>query len=132
MENTNIVRKIRLNKLGCYDFKSVKEEKLSKFIEKKLMKLIIVKLKNYPKYIMFFNRQGKNIFQYDLKYNDLHVSGFVWEVLEIEFEYDFLEIRYLINDVMEKTYKMKETRPTKYFYLDPNSIEDAYKSNSII
>lgn len=50
----NIVRKIKLNTLGCYNFKSIKENELFNFIKNNLFNLKIIELSVYYKDTVFY------------------------------------------------------------------------------
>lgn len=58
----NIIRKIRLNKLGCYNFKNEIEIEIFKFIENTLLGLTSVNSKNFDEfkfrdsYLLYFNK----------------------------------------------------------------------------
>lgn len=110
MKDINIVRKILLNRLGTYVVKT-KERKLFEFVENNLMGLKAVELIKYPKFVMYFNRDGKNIFQYNLEDNDLYVNNtLIWSKFQPYFGYDYNETSEIINNVIEKVYKIKNTK----------------------
>lgn len=112
--NHNIVRKIRLSKLGCYNFKSIKEKELFEFVDKNLLGLKIVKLKGYTyhNFIMYFNNKDIHILQHNLENNYLYVSDeLIWSVFKKEFGCNDDEIKHIIKNVMEQMYKIKNILP---------------------
>lgn len=104
----NIIRNIRLSKLGIYQIKE-SEKDFFDFIQKNLFGLKPVKSDVYSNYIMYFNRKGENIFQHSLNSNYLYISyNLIWQQFEKKFKYNYQEIIDLIKYVVEKIYKLKD------------------------
>lgn len=128
MEHSNIVRKIRLSKLDCYTIKP-NEKKLFDFIETNLMGLKAVELKEYPDYIMYFNSKNKNIFQYGIYNEYLYCNhDLVWNIFENEFNYDSIQTRSLIVDIMKNAYNIDVIPIYKLINTD-KEVEKTYKLN---
>lgn len=107
----NIVRKIRLSKLDCYQIKD-DESELFEWIEQNIMGLKNVVLKEYPDYVMFLNKEGRNIFKYDFKNNDFSVRhDLIWSVLKNRFKYDSDQIGILIKNIVQQLYKLNDIDP---------------------
>lgn len=106
----NIVRKIILNELGCYQIKE-SEKKLFKFVKCNLLGLKPVNMSNSD-YIMYANSDNENIFQYNIKSYYLYVNqNLIWSKLESEFGYSYDETKNFIKIVAEQAYKLKNVTP---------------------
>jgi len=104
----NIIRKIKLNQLGYYEFKD-SEKELSEFIKENLLDLKEIKLEHkLNSVIMYFNNKDENIFQYHLNSNNFYFRlDYIGEVFEKKFNYNFQQTTTLIKNIMEQTYKLK-------------------------
>lgn len=114
MKDVNIVRKIRLNKLGCYIIKS-NEKDLFEFVKNNLLNLKAVKLDNYLEAIMYFNNDGKLMFKHNLKNSNLYTNDFIFNTLENEYRYKYDDIYDLVEYVLEKVYKIKNVYVSIFF-----------------
>lgn len=134
MENINIVRKIRLSKLGCYNFKSVKEKEMFDYVEHNLLGLKLVELEEYSEYVYFFNKEDKCVFRYNpsdklflIRYH------FVWEVFANKFKYSYQSYqRYqktkeFFQSIIEYVYKIKDVEIDVDPLDNKYNIEQAYK-----
>lgn len=128
MKNINIIRKIKLSKLGCYQIKDCEKE-LFYFIEKNIIGLKIVKNKEYFNCIDLLNNNDKWIFMLDLNnngydFNYLHSNyELVWEPFHIKFEYSYMDTHHIIKELIEDAYKFKNI-----FAVIPN---ESYKYDKI-
>ena len=107
----NIIRKIKINSLGMYEFND-SEKELCEFIIYNMLNLKQVELKEYPNYIMYFNDKEENIFQHNFKYNNFYVNNeLIWSVFETKFDYNYKETSNLIKGIVEQTYKLQDITP---------------------
>lgn len=98
------------------------------FIKNNLLGLKIVRLTEYPEYDMYFDNEGSNIFQHDLKTNNLGVNyELIWKVFKIKFGYNYDKIKELIKSVIEQIYKIKEIEPYRLDYDENLEVEEAYQ-----
>jgi len=103
----NILRKIKINSLGMYEF-SESEKELFEFIKENILNLKQVQLEKYPDYLFYF-KDDKCIFQQDLKFYWFGVSyKLLWSVFENKFGYKYNETRDLIKDIVKEAYKIQE------------------------
>lgn len=127
--NSNIVRKIKLSKFGSYLIKD-NEKELFDFIEHNLMGLKSVELKRYPDYIMFFNNENENVFQYNILLNTLYVNtDLIWKILYRKFQYNADEIDLLISNIVKQAYKLNDVVFTIVMRDVPFQVKQAYKFN---
>ena len=124
----NIIRKIKLNSLGYYQF-TVEEQELFKFIKRNLLNLKEVQLDKYTNRKFWF-KYNKLIMEYNLNHNRFGVNyNLIWLVLEDKFGYSFLESENLIIDIMKNIYKFhKITRPLFNGESKCCEIEKVYKN----
>jgi len=126
----NIIRKIKLNSLGMYEFND-SEKELYEFIKDNFLNLKQVILRDYPNYIFYF-KDDKCIFQHTFKSNNFYVRySFIWKVFEIKFNYNYHEISNLIKDIMKYAYKLNEIKPKIIGYVNWDKVEQFYKLNTI-
>lgn len=128
----NIVRKIRLSKLDCYQIKE-SEKELFDFVETSLLRLKCVRLTEYPEYDMYFNSEGKNIFQHDLKNNYLYINyNLIWLKFETDFGYNYDKIKEIVKNVAEQGYKLKNTIPFEEYPDIFEVVEQSYNLQNVI
>src|SRR6478735_3307862 len=103
----NIIRKIKLERLGYYNCKNNKEKELFEFIKEKLLNLKQVILKYYPDYIMYF-KDDKCIFEQNLNSSWVYVNyHLICYIFETKFNYNHKETKQLIKSIVEQTYKLE-------------------------
>src|SRR6478735_2045338 len=108
----NIIRKIKINSLGMYEFND-SEKELVNFIKENMLNLKQVKLKYYP-ISNFYFKDDKYIFQHNFKSNDFYVNDeLIWEVFKTKFGYNYQEIYNLIKGIVEQAYKLSDIIPIK-------------------
>lgn len=123
----NVVRKIRLSKLECYQIKD-KEKQLFNFIENYLFKLKPVKLKEYHNYIMYFDYDNKCIFQYDLNYHHFGINNeLFFKFIDNKFSDNYGEIINIIEDIVTKFYNIKNIKTAISNRVILNEIEKCYR-----
>lgn len=127
--NSNITRKIRLSKIGCYQIKE-SEKELFNFIENSLMGLKAVELKDYPNFVMYFNNDNKNILQYKRNINRdswLGVNNLdIWNIFQTQFYYCEKETKQLIKNIVGETYKLKNVNPVNLITYYTSKVENSY------
>lgn len=97
-----------------------------------LMFLKSVELSDFPNYIMYFNNEGKNIFQYNkiskiLFSNYNFLSSKYEREFRIEFGYDIDDFENLIKGIGETVYKLDIMTAKSKLYLFYDSVEVIYK-----
>lgn len=118
-----------MSKLGTYVIKT-NEKELFDFVDINLLGLKVVKLDEYPYFIMYFNSDDKCIFQYNFKNNYLYVSHIlIWRKLDSTFGYSYDEIKELINIVVKQAYNLKGVKTILDDWLFTMEIEQVYKFN---
>src|SRR6478735_5117708 len=127
----NIIRKIKINSLGMYEFND-SEKELLEFIKENMLNLKIIELKNYPDYIMYFNDKGENIFQQDLKTPWFYVRyNLIWKVFETKFNLNYKETSNLIKGIVEQAYKLQGVTPFFESKFYDKLVEQAYKLQGV-
>lgn len=113
----NIVRKIRMSKIGCYNIKE-SEKELFEFIDNNLLNLKIKFMIDWhPNYNLYFNSADENILQHNHMNGNLFVSNkLIWSVFETKFNYSYKEISDLIANIVEYAYKLKDISPENDFF----------------
>lgn len=123
----NIVRKIRLNKLGCYEFKDY-EKDLFIFINKNILNLKKFTLEEYPSFIFYFNSKNKSVFQHNLNNNSFYINRDIWNVLYDKYNYKDFEIKKNVKEIFMDSYKIKEDiQPCLGECLFIENVHKAYK-----
>jgi len=122
----NILRKIKINSLGMYEF-TKSEKKLLNFIKDNMLNLKQVTLKDHPNYIFYFNDKKELIFELHLINNWFSVNHkLIWKVFRDKLNYNHQETNILIKDIVEQVYKLNITSRIQIFQNDV-LIEQAYK-----
>ena len=122
----NILRKIKINSLGMYEF-TKSEKKLLNFIKDNMLNLKQVTLKDHPNYIFYFNDKKELIFELHLINNWFSVNHkIIWKVFRDKLNYNHQETNILIKDIVEQVYKLNITSRIQIFQNDV-LIEQAYK-----
>ena len=124
----NIVRKIKLEKLGYYICKDNKEKELFEFIKENLLNLTEVKLEYYKNEIFWF-KKDKCIFNQPLNSDWFYVNDkLILEVFKTKFNYNNQELQHLIKGIIEKTYKIQFVIPVFMMHEDyVTEVEQVYK-----
>lgn len=102
----NIIRKIKLNSLGCYNFKP-EENDLIEFVKDNLLglKLMFDKKVNNNYYV---NNNDREIIRYCMLYNDLYINyALIWNKFKTKFKLDDSDIEILMKDIVVKCYNIK-------------------------
>jgi len=101
----NIIRKIKINSLGMYEFND-SEKELFYFIKENMLNLKQVKLEKYPNYIFYF-KDDKCILEQDLNCDWFGVRYLdIWEIFQYKFNYNYKETKQLIKSIIEQAYKL--------------------------
>lgn len=104
----NLIRKIKLNKLGCYNFND-SEKILVNFIKEHLLNLRLVKLSadEFIDNLHYFNSDNKCIIDYHTRLNICYInSNLVENVLRSDFGYSYDEIKLILIDICNNFYKL--------------------------
>lgn len=125
--HSNIVRKIRLSRLGCYEIKS-NERKLFEFIDKNLLGLKTIVLDDHPSFIMYFNNDNKNVFEYKKENGNtmLGVNPLIWEKIKDDFYFTDEGVKILIKNIVENAYNLKHIKPLKVISYYISEAEKSY------
>lgn len=130
----NIIRKIKLNKLDCYQIKD-SEKELYEFIKSELFNLRIIEIDEYPHLIYYFNKMNECVFIYNTikddfyNYNNsnrLWVRFSLWLKFQSIFEYKYEKICKIISHIVEFKYKLLNTIPSDEYQLI-NQADEIYK-----
>lgn len=125
MDNINIIRKIKINKLGYYDFNDV-ENQIFKVIKDNLYDLKKMYLYTYDYYFYFKNTEL--IFYYDPIKNNIRMnSSFIYQLFFNIVEDDKLSDK-IILDVIEYIYKIKTKTIYYICYYSKDNIKYIYEN----
>lgn len=126
---SNIVRNIKLSKIGCYQIKD-DEKNLYQYIEKNLLNLKIVVLKKYIGWVFYFNSNDKCIFMFYIIDNIIYINIFLLNIFIHIFNYKKEdEIKIIIYNILSNDYKIKNIQINNfYFRLPIKDVEHDYKN----
>lgn len=137
----NIIRKYKLHKifknsltkkeirdlniiLKYLKYSKDNEEQIN-FLYSHFFNLEKVKFKDYPNFIYF--KEGKFIFEISNEFIIVN-NELIWLVFENKFKYDnYYSISYLLNNIIEKAYKLNNMEVNRRFGRQDNELEILYK-----
>jgi len=118
----NIIRKIKLEKLGYYICKNNKEKDLFKFIKENLLNLTEIKLEESPNEIFWFNNT-ELIFNYDIEFEMFGIRENIINYLSNK------EINNLIKDICKSNKEINRAYTQDYSF--QLKIEELYKFSKL-
>lgn len=121
----NILRKIRLNKLECYQTKD-NEKVLFDFIEDNILNLLKRKLDEYP-YAEFYFNLNKCIFLHNKYSKTVYISVNIWNEFQIKYNFDSDEIESMIKNIINNHYKINNVKISQTNDNTLQIIENKYK-----
>lgn len=128
----NIIRKIKLSYLGCYQINDL-EKDLFDMIEQNFIGVKSYELFEYPNRYMYFNKNNKFIFSYYPINQEIYVSYKVW--IDFNCHYTEDESLNLLKILIGKTFNLKIDKvlnSNNNFYKCVEKIfKDKYSKNNI-
>ena len=113
----NLYRRYKISQITNEGI-SAKEKEIVDFILDKIKDLTTVDIDNH--FLEFVNSKGVVIFLLDEKYNISWFNNeFFWEVLENRYSLKYDDIRSIIKDIVEHSYKINIGTP----YCDKDNID---------
>lgn len=128
----NIIRKIKLEKLGYYQYINNEEKELFIFVKENLLNLKKVKLKDYSSKIFYF-KDNNCIFIYDNKINNFNFKYKFWLIFINNFNYTNKETKEILKSIVIYHYKL--TGIDSFGFLNEENLKlyeyEYYKENKI-
>ena len=125
----NIVRKIKLEKLGYYTYKDNREKELFEFIKNNLLNLKEIYLDEYHNEVFWFNKENV-VFIYSLKYLCVDIRHDIWNFIETQLKFTYEETNIILRNIIKENYKINVITIYKLSIKEIILIENEYSKKN--